>query len=135
MIALALLLAAVGCSGESEPSELTPVQGIVTYRGQPLAGATVVFVPDAVRGNRGELAQAEVGADGSYTLKTSQRYGAAAGWYKVTVAAIEKPSAAPGQSAPLPRSLIPEKYRDPELSGLTCEVQAGRTNGINFHLE
>jgi hypothetical protein len=35
----------------------------------------------------------------------------------------------------IPHSLLPDKYRDPELSGLIGEVKAGQENLIDFHLE
>jgi hypothetical protein len=29
---------------------------------------------------------------------------------------------------------VPERYRDPQLSDLVCEVKPGQENGINFNL-
>ena len=39
----------MGCSGSSRPTEATTVRGRVTFQGQPVAGATVVFAPDRER--------------------------------------------------------------------------------------
>ena len=87
--------------------------------------------PDA-----GTPAAGEIQADGSYSLRTESGYGAIPGWYRVTVMAVEMPEAPPpGQRYLLPRSLLPEKYRDPELAGLVREVKVGGENVIDFVLE
>jgi hypothetical protein len=134
-LTLAAGLLAGGC-GEAGTSPLAPVRGKVFYKGQTLTTGTIVFAPDAVRGTQGALAQADIQTDGSYTMKSGNHPGAVVGWHRVTVLAIEMPaSPPPGQSFSVPRSLLPEKYRDPELSGLTCEVKANKDNEINFHLQ
>lgn len=133
-LALALLLGICGC-GSGEES-LASVRGKVTYKGATLSSGTIVFIPDANRGGDGPMAQGEIQSDGTYVLKSGDSEGVQAGWYKVTVAALERatyPSS--GQAFAVPRSLLPEKYRDPDLSGLTCEVKASKKNGINFNLD
>ena len=57
------------------------------------------------------------------------------GWHRVTVLAIEMTPPAPGQPYGEPRSMLPARYSDPRLSGLLCEVKAGRDNAINLNLE
>ena len=129
---LALLLA--GCDGGAP--QLAPVGGKVSYQGVLLRGGTIVFVPDADRGNNGPLAKGTIQVDGKYTLKTGDMPGAMPGWYRVTVIAVEEsryPAGSNGLS--VPRSLVPEKYRDPQLSDLTCEIKPGQENGIDFNLE
>ena len=139
MIRLAILGAilvgtAAGC-GSGKPA-LSPVHGKVTFKGTPLPCGTIVFTPDASRGHQGALARSEIQADGSYSLRTESGYGAIAGWYRVTVMAVEMPEAPPpGQRYLVPRSLLPEKYRDPELAGLVREVKPGGENVIDFVLE
>jgi len=120
-----------GCS--AEPVPLAPVKGKVTYRGAPLTSGMIVFAPDENRGSQGPLAQAEIQGDGSYVLKTGEELGVKPGFYRVTVAAVEV--LPPGQGFSRPRSLLPDRYRDPRLSGLVCEVKPNRDNGINFNLE
>jgi hypothetical protein len=122
----------VGCDGGK--ASLAPVSGKVFYQNQPLGRGTIVFVPDADRGNNGPLAQGTIQAGGSYTVQTEGKPGAAPGWYRVTVIAVEIPAAYATGRSYLPRSLVPERYRDPQLSDLTCEVKAGQENGINFNL-
>jgi hypothetical protein len=129
-----LLLAAAGCRSGSAP--LAAVRGKVSYHGVPLTAGTIVFTPDAARGCRGELAIAAIQPDGSYTLKSGESYGAAPGWHRVTVCSL-LPSLGdlPGRPAPPPLSLLPSRYCDPQLSGLSCEVKAGQANGIDFQLD
>jgi hypothetical protein len=132
--AATLVLLCIGCSAPEKP-ELAPVRGKVSYRGKPLGTGTIVFAPDSLRGNSGPLARADIQADGSYQLKAGTLTGAPPGWHRVTVAAVADTPQPPGQKMANPRTLLPEKYRDPELSGLSCEVQAGKDNTINFNLE
>lgn len=128
------LLLLGGC-GAPEAPELAPVRGKVCYRGQALTTGTIVFAPDPTRGPPGPLATATIRADGTYQLKSGDAAGAAPGWHRVTVVAVAEGAAVKGQRFTVPRSLVPEKYRDPELSGLSCEVKGGQENTINFNLE
>jgi hypothetical protein len=122
-----------GCEGRA-PS-LAPVSGKVFYQNQPLPRGTIVFVPDADRGNNGPLAQGSIQAGGSYVIQTEGKPGAMPGWYRVTVIAVENTSGGFSRGlSSAPRSLVPERYRDPQLSDLACEVKACQENGINFNL-
>jgi hypothetical protein len=40
----------------------------------------------------------------------------------------------PGEPYSTPQSIVPEKYRDPELSQLACEVKPHRSNQFDFNL-
>jgi hypothetical protein len=112
---------------------LAPVTGRVFFQNQPLLAGAIVFVPDADRGNNGPLAQGTIQPGGAYTVQTGGQPGANPGWYRVTVVSVER-TGHDRYSASTPRSLVPEKYRDPQLSDLMCEVKEGRENSINFHL-
>ena len=122
------------CGGEET---LAPVRGKVFYRGLPLPRGTIVFTPDPGHGCSGPQASAEIQPDGTFSLRTGSAEGAIPGWHRVTVLAVEPapPANGTGFRFSVPRSLLPEKYRDPVLSGLVCEVQAGKPNGINFNLD
>jgi hypothetical protein len=134
-LAAGLLLLAAGC-GSGGHDVFRPVRGRVLYRGVPLSGGTIVFSPDPERGGSGPLAVADIQPDGYYVLKTEDRPGAAAGWYRVTVVALQVPPASPGAAGWVPaRSLVPAKYRDPELSGLSCQVRDDQDNNVEFNLE
>jgi hypothetical protein len=111
------------------------VRGKVTFRGVPLHTGSIVYAPHGQRGGAGPLARAEIQPDGSYILFTGDKPGAVAGWHRITVIAVEAAAAAPGEPLALPRLLLPARYGDPELSGLSREVTAGRENRIDFNLE
>ena len=86
---------------------------------------------------RARLHCGKIASDGTYTLSTGDAAGAAPGWYRVTVSSLADTSfSQPGaQGFTYPQSLLPEKYRDPEQSLLTCEVKPSRTNNIDFNLD
>lgn len=122
-----------GCDATTSP---TSVRGMVSYRGTPIAGAVLVFAPDKNLGNDGPPLRAETRADGGYTVSGDGAAGTPSGWYRVTIMALEAPAVVRyyGQPSALPCSWLPDKYRDPELSGLSCEIQAARDNVVNFNL-
>lgn len=129
-----LVLGLFGCKGKSD--KFMPVTGKVTYRGFPLQQGTIVFTPNSALGTQGEIAIGEIGRDGTFTLRTGNAYGATAGHYRVTVAAVVADAApVPGQSFRTPVSLLPEKYSDPELSGLECQVVDDKANSFGFELK
>jgi hypothetical protein len=135
LTAWALLCCVLAGCGDGTPPP-TPVQGKVLYRGVPLAGATIVFTPDASRGGNGRLGRAQAQADGTYSVENDSDPNPMTGWYRVTVLAVQMPSlAGAGQRVAVPYSLVPAKYCDPDLSGLSCEIKPGRENEVNFNLE
>lgn len=112
------------CAGCVAEVKLAPVEGTVRYRGSPLPGGTIVFAPDAERGGRGGLAVAEIGLDGRFQLRSKGQLGCATGWHRVTVAA----STSSGMS-------LPDRYRDPDLSGQSVEVHTDRANTVEILLD
>src|SRR5437867_3970062 len=108
------LLLAPGCGPDADA--LSPVKGRVIYKGTPLTHGTIVFSPDSRRGGHGELARAEIQSDGSFVLKTGDLFGAVSGWHRVTIVAVETAEGPAGdQGFTEHHSLLPLKYRDPEL--------------------
>jgi hypothetical protein len=126
-----VLLVLTGC--QQGTATLAPVHGKVLYHGVVLQSGTIVFTPDASRGGSGPLAHAEIQADGTYSLRSGQGFGAVPGWHRVTVAAVYAPVNAQGYA--VPQSLVPDRYRDPQLSGLVCEVKRDQPNVFDFNLE
>lgn len=128
-----LLPLAAGCGR----GPLLPVQGKISYKGYNLQSGVIVFVPDSTRGMRGSVAVGKIREDGSFSLYTGDSPGATAGWYRVTVASL----APPGYGAPsvgrfdFPQTIIPEKYQDPDLSMIACEVKSSRSNTIDVNLD
>jgi hypothetical protein len=129
-----LLLALAGCGDSS--ARLSAVHGKVSLKGVPLPGGTIVFTPDPTWGASGPLARAEIQHDGTYVLMTGDAIGAVSGRHRVTVVALDPTvSAAAPRPFEAPRSLVNPKYRDPEKSGLACEVKPGQDNHLDFDLE
>jgi hypothetical protein len=127
-------LSLAGCGTGTPP--LAAVSGHVSYRGQPLPSGVIVFAPDSAKGSNGPVASAVIQSDGSFTLRTGESSGAAVGWHRVTVVCISDPDPdATGSRYTVPVSLIPEKYRSADLSGLSREVRGGQTNEINLNLD
>src|SRR5262249_21855206 len=100
--------------------QLTPVQGKVTFGDKPLTTGYVIYFPDAAKGNKSqEEPRAEIGPDGTYVLTTGTKPGAAPGWYKVAVSAADQIDPNNPYFTKWP---IPEKYINPNPSGLALEV-------------
>jgi hypothetical protein len=126
-LALVLSLAAVGCGGGKGT-----VSGKVTYKGTALKGGRVTFAT----ANKQSM-QADIEEDGTYTIPN-----VAAGPAKISVTTsymkpsrsrryYKVPEGAPeglgGGDPNLAKRyvLIPDKYEDPESSGLTYTVKSG----------
>src|SRR4051812_10287496 len=78
-----------GCTDGSGTSvKLAPATGVVTYKGAPLAGATVTFMPE-----KGPLAMGVTDLKGEFKLNSGSMPGCAVGPAKVAVSI-----AAPGES-------------------------------------
>ena len=140
---VALLIGAftLGCS-PSNPLGTAPVGGKVTYNGQPVAGATVSFVPDG----DGRPATAITGADGAYNLTTLNWPGAVPGQYTVLVrktdvalasnqpVSMEDAVKLNARPPPPPKELLPPKYADATKSPLKAEVKKGQKNAVDLQL-
>lgn len=114
-----VLAGAFGC-GRSGPA-LVPVEGQVTFQGRPLKTGSLVFQPDAAKGNAStSTPSGTIGPEGRYKLYTQEKPGAPPGWYKVGIVAQEAPPNDPYAM----RSLIPQRYADPQTSGISIEVSA-----------
>lgn len=140
LLARFLLLAVVasGC-GPGRPKTVK-VTGTVTYRGQPLEGARVMF--DCAGGRP---ASATTDASGRFTLETfGAEDGAILGEHTVTVskyvavpggagpAAGQDEMRSPG--APPIRQTVPGRYTTPGTSPLKASVTAQGPNDFTFEL-
>ncbi len=135
------LLTASGCGGNNGPvAETVPVvaaSGTLTFRGQPLEHYQVMLFPQ-----NGRPAAGMVDAAGKFVLGTNQPGdGAPAGTHRVAVTWIGPPSTDPGQGVmeftppPPPTIKIPDKYANPETSGITVEVPESGTDAIAINLD
>jgi hypothetical protein len=136
----------LGCSGGAKGGpKLVAVTGIVTYKGQPVPGARVMFLGDG-----SQVPSVGVTAsDGKFTLASLTGAGAVPGTHLVAIqkeaeetstatfltmeeAVLEaqKPPPAPPKK---PTSLIPPKYAQAQTSGLQFEVK--ESGGNHFAIE
>jgi hypothetical protein len=134
-LALSALLTAptCGCGSQSEHPETVPVQGKVTYHGQPVPKGTITFQPDD-----GQTATGEIQPDGTYRLGTfAEKDGAVPGHHKVMIIANDAdPTKMPGSSPGYkpPKDLVPKKYSQLETSGLEATVTKEKT-AYDFELK
>jgi hypothetical protein len=128
LLIFATLVASTGCG--SKGSAKGTVKGRVIYRGEPLEGGAIVFVPDEDRGNSGALVKGTILLDGSFTLPAETTVG----WYRVAVAPLPIADRASTPTASNPYPAPPARYRNPNLSGLAGEVKAGADNNFEFQL-
>lgn len=145
-IAYAMILALMalsGCGGGDKFAKnrppTVPAEGSVVYKGNPVAGATIVCSPE-----QGEHAASAV-TDSSGRFKLSAfppKAGAVAGNYSVTISAVETvplPPLPEGVHAedvklPPPKYLVPAKYGDPKTSGLKMMIPPEGRNDLDFEL-
>lgn len=132
----AIATMAAGC-GRGDAPELAPAGGTVTYNGEPLEGANVVFTPDA----GGPAAYGMTGPNGEFTLSTRAEPGAMVGSGKVVITAFqeldepkEEHELTAADLEKMSRSRIPEKYGRAETSGLRATVTADGENQFPFEL-
>lgn len=141
----ACFLWGAGCGGRADPyladrPAVVPAEGIVTYNGNPLDGATVVFSP--VEGSE-HGAAAITAADGTFELSTfPPDPGAVPGKYQIAVTkmSVSTPAVRPEEAhdadfpTESPKALIPDRYSDPVRSGLTAEVPPEGSTELKIEL-
>lgn len=130
MLGLLLLVLAIGCGDDGRPP-LVPVSGVVTLDHEPIAGAAVMFMPLA----GGRPAQGVTDAAGKFRLTTfDDNDGALVGNHQVTITKVEvtgMTATADGLSGVVDPSqiketwIIPQKYAQPDSSGLSATVANG----------
>ena len=140
LMALAAVVLAIvalgGCGGGS--SGLYEAKGKVTYKGAPVAGASVTF-----QHSEGQVSSGTTDAQGEFKLVTFGRPGAPLGQYTVGVRkseASEGAVAAPkpedmikmmkGKSIPRPKEELPAKFSAPQTSGLSAAVTTDATKNV-----
>ena len=124
LVSLASLL---GCSNAHGTAS---VSGRVTYKGQPVDGATVIFHPKADT-QAAKPAQGKTDSSGHFTVTTyfgpgEQPTGAIPGDYAVTITKIDEPQGTfdPHKDPP-PKNHLPAKYSTPQQSPLTVTITPG----------
>lgn len=127
MLATCLWSAGCGETAKVTSEKTVPVTGTVTYNGQPVADATVTFVPETAPGEAasGRGAFGRTDAAGKFELMAfNPGDGAVPGTYKVTITKTEGETASgpetgaddyvdPAETetpAAAPKQLLPAKY-------------------------
>ena len=133
----------LGCEPSGPPRPKTyPVTGVVTYKGEPVAGANLNF--QLADGSSYSMAITD--ASGGYSLQTFEPGdGALPGEYHVGISKYEQSVASGGTSdddyippeeqqvVPYAGNLLPAKYSVPQTSGLVASVKE-EPNTVNFEL-
>lgn len=127
--ALFAILLILGCGGGVARDRTVPVKGVVLFRGQPLADASVTFSPE-----KGRPATGTTNASGEFTLTTYENNdGAIPGQHMILVTKYE-PAPAGDPYAKL-KSIIPERYSELRTTPLTKTVENGDNPRIEIVIE
>jgi hypothetical protein len=124
-----------GCGGSASELNVVPARGIVTFDGQPVEGANVIFSP--ADGKQTLASQAVTDSEGRFEMSTHSGGGKfvpgiAPGRYAVAVTKLD--TAAVSTTLAPPKDLLPKKYGSPQTSGLSADVTAGSENDFEFML-
>lgn len=131
------LLSTVGCEGSSD-SGVVPVTGTVKYKGKPIEGALVLFIP--VEGTIGTGGSGTTASGGAYTIMSNQgKEGLPPGSYKVVISKTAMPDgSAPDPNVPpiesQAKETLPARYSSELSSTLTKAVSEGG-GPIDFDLK
>jgi hypothetical protein len=117
-----LVSATTGCWNKSQgPKDRARVSGSVTFNGQPLPAGKIVF--SSTEGPN--ATPVSIRAGGAYSTDRAP--------IGNNVVTIDTASIQYGN--PASYVAIPEKYNDPEKSGLSADIQPGENENVNFSLE
>jgi hypothetical protein len=123
------LVAILGCNRSG--LNLAPVEGVVIFKGAPVADAGVLFKPD-----EGPYAMGTTDEAGRFSLVTANHEGALVGNHRVAITKFETVVRhIPGNPFPVHdmKPLIPVKYFDASTSGLSATV-SDDDNQLQFDL-
>ncbi len=144
LLCLGLPVLAPACSGRIKPPEYTDVSGKVLFKGQPLPGGRVTFVTTLggfaasgaidEKGNykvHAPLGDVKIGVENDYLRPGSMGRGAPSKAPRLGKRPDAEDTGPPPSGKYKP---IPEKYANPERSGLTYKVVPG-PNTFDIKLE
>lgn len=116
-------------SGADQP-EMGRVRGTVRLGETPLKSGCVISYPESGRGASGMIQK-----DGTFELETNEYgKGAVVGKHRLTVVAYEGNPTTEVEPENV-RLLVPHKYTQPDSSGLSVVVTAGKEELVTLELE
>jgi hypothetical protein len=116
-----LCAAALSSCGKHEAETLLPVRGRILLDGKPVTRGSVSLRPEGTK--TWDQPTGMIGSNGEYVVYTSGREGVPPGKYRVVVFVTDARESSSGAAHPgLPRSLIPERYNDPQQTPFHVEV-------------
>lgn len=133
-------LFAVGCSGSGyEGPALVKAKGQVLQQSNPLAGASLQFVPTG--GTAGPGSYAVTDADGNFEVRTgNNQVGAPPGTYKVVISKLVLadgspiPPDAPSIADLDTKDLVPPDHRDPDTTPVTVTIPEDGTESLKINV-
>jgi hypothetical protein len=133
-----VLLAALCCLSCSRGAKLNEVRGKVLYKDQPLAGALVTFHPKEGNEVTAVRPTGFTAEDGTFTLTSGQKSGAAAGEYVVTIICSELPKDAKKGMSTIgidSQDRLQGAYANRAASKITVEIKEGPNELAPFDLK
>jgi len=150
------IFAFAGCGGPTSPpipklnfkGDAIPVSGTIKLNGEPVSGASVMFLfdgkpPEGFVGSTGVT-----DSSGRYVLRSGEKTGAPAGRYKVVISRMATPDGSPfkedrekgidleqARLSGMIKETIPPKYSDPQRTDLSIELTPDRKDPIDFDLK
>jgi hypothetical protein len=123
-----------GCGGKPSPE---PVSGTITYNGEPVVNANVIFTPKTAEG---EVARGQTDDQGKVTQVStaSPGDGVRPGEYAVSLTPLAPASSSGDEidyAAAPQKPPFPEKYMDPSVTDLRVTVAPGSDNQFNLELK
>lgn len=143
LVAIVAIAGCGGSTGADNRPETATGEGVLSFKGDPVEGATVVLAPE-FPGATAYTASAITESDGSFTLSSfPPDEGVVPGTYLVGVSKVEASTAAAAEPAggheeyvPVEtKNLLPAKYSDPNSSGLKIEIPAGGASDLKLDLQ
>ena len=147
-VVTAALVSTVSCR-PADRLGFTPVEGRVTFDGQPLERGEIRFAPDSAAGTTGPQSVSPLSSGGAFALRgPGGRLGAVPGQHRVYLAMpIENGPPTPPieidgtfvdreeavQPSPGARK-VPGRYLAPETSGLIATITRGEPGRFDFDL-
>lgn len=112
--------------------KVVPIEGVVKYKGNPLADANIAFYPA-----KGPVGSAKSDTKGGFQIRTNGQLGGVPGKYKVTVGVAQSSAIPPSDGRAhehANKSTVPIKYASEADSDLSVEVAPTGTRDLQLDL-